>query len=89
MQNLKLKTLCNKTVDKKEIKKVIEWFIYNYGSIRTNKLLDKIKTLGFKSATNAGISLGIDDLKIPPTKKILISNTETNKTASRYARINV
>lgn len=76
MKNSKIKLLCNKTFDKKEIKKLIEWFISNYGSIRTNKLLDKLKILGFSSATTAGISLGIDDLKIPSTKKILINNTE-------------
>nr|YP_009145379.1 RNA polymerase beta'' subunit [Cryptoglena skujai]AKL39004.1 RNA polymerase beta'' subunit [Cryptoglena skujai] len=76
MKNKKLKLICNKTFDKKEIKKLIEWFIYNYGSIRTNKLLDNLKVIGFNSATTAGISLGLEDLKIPLTKQNLISNTE-------------
>lgn len=76
MKNEKLKLICNKTFDKKEIKKLIEWFIYNYGSIRTNKLLDDLKTIGFNSATNAGISLGLEDLKIPQTKQNVINNTE-------------
>nr|YP_010700493.1 RNA polymerase subunit beta' [Strombomonas costata]WCH63639.1 RNA polymerase subunit beta' [Strombomonas costata] len=67
---------CNKTFDKKEIRSLIEWFLNNYGGIRTIKLLDKLKALGFKQASIAGISLGIDDLKIPETKKILFKNTE-------------
>lgn len=67
---------CNKTFDKGEIKKLINWFIRNYGSIRTTKLLDKLKNLGFHYTTKAGISLGIEDLKIPETKKILFYNTE-------------
>jgi hypothetical protein len=67
---------CNKTFNKNEIKKLIYWFLINYGSIRTTKLLDELKFLGFKYATNAGISLGIEDLKIPEIKIKLIENTE-------------
>lgn len=87
MKNEKLKLICNRTFDKKEIKKLIEWFIYNYGSIRTNKLLDNLKVIGFSSATNAGISLGLEDLKIPQTKQDIILNTESylKKIKSRLA----
>lgn len=66
----------NKTFDKNEIKNLISWFLTNYGNIRTKKLLDKLKELGFTHATEAGISLGIQDLKIPTTKTILLKNTE-------------
>ena len=71
-----IKVLCNKRFDKQEIKKLVEWFLTNYGSIRTCKLLDKLKILGFQHATKAGISIGIEDLKIPPSKKRLIQNTK-------------
>ena len=67
--------LCNKKFDKKEIRKLIEWFLKNYGNIRTCKLLDKIKHIGFKYSTKAGISLGIEDLKIPSTKRKLLKNS--------------
>lgn len=66
----------NKTFDKNEIKNLINWFIINYGNIRTRKLLDKLKELGFKYATEAGISLGIEDLKIPQVKSTLFKNTQ-------------
>jgi DNA-directed RNA polymerase subunit beta' len=38
--------------------------------------LDKIKNLGFEYATRSGISLGIDDLVIPPQKKEIIKEAE-------------
>jgi DNA-directed RNA polymerase subunit beta' len=68
--------ICNKNFDKKRIKNLIEWFLNNYGSIKTNKLLTKIKHTGFKYSTKSGISLGIEDLLIPKLKKKLIKNTE-------------
>lgn len=72
------KIICNKTFDKNEIKKLIEWFLSNYGTIRTNKLLDKLKTLGFKYTTLAGISIGIEDLNIPATRTNLFKNAEND-----------
>nr|YP_009145446.1 RNA polymerase beta'' subunit [Monomorphina parapyrum]AKL78919.1 RNA polymerase beta'' subunit [Monomorphina parapyrum] len=82
---MKEKTLyCNKTFDKTEIRKLIEWFTYNYGSIKTNKLLDKLKLNGFNYATKAGISLGLEDLKIPKIKKTLINNTEKDIGKSEF-----
>lgn len=74
MKNIKL--ICNKKFDKTEIRKLIEWFLVNYGSIRTCKLLDEIKLIGFYESTKAGISLGIEDLSIPPIKNKFIANTE-------------
>ena len=62
----------NKIFDKTEVKKFIDWFLHNYGSIRTVQLLDKIKSLGFIYATKAGMSIGLDDLKIPQSKLNII-----------------
>lgn len=67
---------CNKTFDKNEIKKLITWFLSNYGSIRTSILLDKLKNIGFRYSTVGGISLSLEDIKIPAIKEILINNTE-------------
>ena len=76
MKNKRLN--CNKTFNKSEIKKLIDWFLKNYGSLRTTKFLDELKVLGFEYATTAGISLGIEDLKIPKIKTKLFENTEKN-----------
>jgi DNA-directed RNA polymerase beta' subunit len=67
---------CNRTFDKGEMRKLIQWFLINYGTARTAKLVDRLKTLGFHYATKAGISLGLEDLKIPPIKTRLLKNAE-------------
>nr|YP_010700079.1 RNA polymerase subunit beta' [Colacium mucronatum]WCH63225.1 RNA polymerase subunit beta' [Colacium mucronatum] len=59
----------NKTLDKPEIKKFINWFMRNYGSIRTVKALEELKILGFIGARQSGASIGLEDLKIPPQKR--------------------
>ena len=69
-------TVCNNLFDKKEIRKLINWFISNYGPIRSLKLLENLKIIGFKIATQSGISIGLSDLIIPKEKKELLRNTK-------------
>lgn len=71
------KLICNKTFDKKKINQLVDWFTYNYGSTRTNKLINRLKYIGFKYSTSAGLSLGPEDLIIPIIKKRLIKDTST------------
>jgi hypothetical protein len=59
--------------DKGHIKNLVGWFLKEYGEKKTIDFLEKLKSLGFHVATEAGISLGIEDLQIPPTKPRLIS----------------
>ena len=40
---------------------------------KRKQLLEDLKILGFGYATKAGISLGIEDLKVPPNKLKLLS----------------
>jgi len=45
------------------------WNSYNHvGQARTVVVLDKLKELGFREATRAGVSIGIDDMIIPDQK---------------------
>ena len=67
---------CNRTVDKSEMKRLIKWVLLNYGTQKATRFVDHLKTLGFHSATAAGISLGIDDLRIPPVKSVFLKNAE-------------
>ena len=67
---------CNRTVDKSEMKRLIKWVLLNYGTQKATRFVDHLKTLGFHSATLAGISLGIDDLRIPPVKSVFLKNAE-------------
>jgi hypothetical protein len=67
----------NYPFDKGRLKNIVCWFYENHGQYKTLKFLEKLKEVGFGSATNAGISLGIDDLKIPSNKITLVSKAET------------
>ena len=67
----------NYPFDKGRLKNIVCWFYEKHGQYKTLKFLEKLKEVGFGSATNAGISLGIDDLKIPNQKIALVSKAET------------
>jgi DNA-directed RNA polymerase subunit beta' len=41
----------------------------------TVEILDRLKELGFRTAFQAGISIGIDDMIIPETKKAIVAET--------------
>ena len=66
----------NRTLDKGEIRRLIKWFVTNFGTTQTTQMVDQLKLLGFHYATKAGISLGIDDLRIPPIKAKLVTTAE-------------
>ena len=78
----------NKTIDKKELKKLMAWAFSNYGTGRASYLADKLKDLGFNYATKAGLSLSVEDLRVPPTKRQLLekTNEEINLTQQKYER---
>ncbi|MEJ2702547.1 MAG: DNA-directed RNA polymerase subunit beta' [Sedimentisphaerales bacterium] len=66
----------NVTMSQKRLSRVISDCFKFAGSAETVDLLDRIKNLGFKHATLAGLSFGITDLKIPPRKSEIIEATE-------------
>lgn len=78
----------NIVIDKKQLKHIIVWAFRNYGIARAANMADKLKDLGFYYATKAGISLSLEDLKIPSVKKTLLDNTLDLiiKTDDRYKR---
>ena len=78
----------NKNFSKKALKEVVYEAFTNFGIEKTTKLSDEMKELGFHYATQAGISLSIEDLKVPPTKKELIkkSNNEIELSEKAYIR---
>jgi DNA-directed RNA polymerase subunit beta' len=58
----------NRTAGKKELGDLI-WKCYKIcGHEKTVAMLDKLKELGFREATKAGVSIGIDDMIIPKEK---------------------
>jgi DNA-directed RNA polymerase subunit beta' len=65
----------NKVIDKKELKRLMAWAFSNYGTGRASYMADRLKELGFHYATRAGISLSVEDLRVPPTKRSLLNRT--------------
>ena len=52
----------NEVIEKKSIAKLINEILAQYGSERLAFILDNLKELGFRFATQSGLTLGIDDL---------------------------
>ena len=76
----------NETVGKQQLDKIISDFYSEFGLVKTGIFLDNLKDLGFKYSSYAGISIGMDDVKIPPKRKELIENgtIRTNKINNEY-----
>jgi DNA-directed RNA polymerase subunit beta' len=66
----------NMTMSQRKLSQVISDCFEFAGSAQTVDLLDRIKDLGFRYATLAGLSFGITDLKVPAKKAEIISETE-------------
>jgi hypothetical protein len=66
----------NREIDKGELRRLVAWHLTNHGRTNTLIMIDKLKTLGFHHATTAGLSLGLEDLKIPPAKQLLLAYAE-------------
>jgi len=65
----------NKGIDKKILGRLTADFLTKFGLIKAVNLLESFKNLGFRYSTNGGISLSIEDLKIPLDKEYLISTS--------------
>jgi len=66
----------NKPVKKADLGDLI-WKCYKIcGHDKTVIMLDKLKELGFREATKAGVSIGIDDMIIPKEKEQEIENAQ-------------
>src|SRR5437660_881346 len=60
--------LVNRIMGKKQLADLIDACYRQGGQKKTVLLADKLRTLGYTHATMAGISICIDDMKIPDAK---------------------
>lgn len=63
----------NKTITKKDISMLVEECLSVCGRETATKIIDSIKELGFKYATNSGISFCLDDITMPTQKEAILS----------------
>jgi DNA-directed RNA polymerase subunit beta' len=62
----------NEEMPQKRISALIDEVIYRYGIDATPPILDKIKNFGYRYITQAGITWGIDNVRVPTEKKGVI-----------------
>jgi DNA-directed RNA polymerase subunit beta' len=76
----------NGTLKKKGLQALVNFSHLRLGHDQTVVLLDDLKNMGFLYATKSGISIGIDDMVTPPSKKQIIedANEEVNKLQKQY-----
>ena len=68
--------LANTELNKKAISRLINACYRRLGLKDTVVFADKLMYTGFRFATRAGISIGIDDMRIPDAKKDILEETE-------------
>lgn len=66
----------NLDLDKKEIQRIIAKVHESTGKVGLIEFLDRLKALGFKYATLGGVSIGKDDMRIPPEKQKVIDQAQ-------------
>lgn len=66
----------NQSFDKKKLKALISWVLKRFGEKQALKIIEDLKTTGFHYATEAGLSIGLHDLKTPPEKPLLVSRAQ-------------
>ena len=72
----------NRIIDKKGLKKLVAWAYKNHGTAITAAMADRLKDLGFRYATQAAVSISVDDLKVPEAKQDLLEEAEEQITAT-------
>ncbi|RMH56183.1 MAG: DNA-directed RNA polymerase subunit beta' [Candidatus Hydrogenedentota bacterium] len=77
----------NRTISKSVLGGIIDQIFRRYGETITARTANSIKELGFRYATRSGISIGIEDMKVPGEKEEMIAaaKEEVNKINEQYA----
>ena len=76
----------NKILKKKDIGKLVD-YIYKVGGVsETASFLDDLKDMGFKYATKVGVSISVDDVKIPESKdeRVVSAKEEVKEIQRQY-----
>ena len=76
----------NDVINKSQLKGLMALAFQKYGTVKSSIIADRIKNLTFHYATKSGISLSIEDLRIPQKKRSLIglTNNEVETTEQHY-----
>tara|TARA_Y100001934_G_scaffold267618_1_gene348539 strand:- start:209 stop:4651 length:4443 start_codon:yes stop_codon:yes gene_type:complete len=67
----------NQTFDRGDIEALVTEVVNEYGNDETVSMLDQMKSLGFKYATQSGTTIAMKDIVVPPQKQSLLSAADT------------
>jgi len=78
----------NSVVIKSDIGRLIELIIERFRRSEVAETLDAIKSLGFRFATKAGLTIALDDVKTPPNKQEILAEYEAraDKVQAQYQK---
>ena len=81
----------NGIINKRQLNDLMYYAFHNYGIVKSTIIADKVKNLTFHYATKSGISLSIEDLRVPQKKQTLIglTNSEVETTDQNYGIGNI
>ena len=65
--------LVDRALTKRELDGLIDRLVGEYGAYAVASTLDTIKSLAFRYATRAGITISKNDIVIPPTKEEILA----------------
>ncbi len=66
----------NKAAQKELLADIVARCYRRYGNTKTAVILDSIKQLGFHYATRAGVTVGVEDIKVPEDKQQILKQAE-------------
>jgi len=68
----------NELLNKKRLVQIIATAFRKVGNLKTAEFLDRLKETGFRYATAGGLSVSLDDVRIPKEKEDLITKAQKN-----------
>jgi len=78
----------NDTMDKGKLQDLVGRCHHHLGMSATAKLVDDIKSTGFRFATQSGTSIAVSDITVPPQKEIILKliSDEVDRVELQYRR---
>jgi DNA-directed RNA polymerase subunit beta' len=75
-------------VGRKGLKQILERVINIHGASKTAKVLDDVKSIGYKYSTKAALTVSISDMTVPAQKVLMLEKAQetVNKIAQNYRR---
>ena len=66
----------NEVFDRSKVEAIVAESVATFGNERTAEMLDNLKDLGFRYATQSGTTIAIKDIVTPPQKQSLLSSAD-------------